>query len=452
VQMTNKQIKHSKQDVLIGSSQLHAVSTVKHDRLAYVLNNMEHNKSFISAAKLNRSPTLLAQYQDQFANYRKLWFEQQHIADGKGLTGAGLLKNGLVPLCVDVETAAICDLACKFCFRDTLATPDKIMDEQLFKRIVDQAVDLGVPSMKFNWRGEPLMNPKLPKFIEYAKNKGILDTIINTNATHLDKSKSRDLINAGLDFMIYSFDGGTKETYETMRPGRFKHNSFDNVYSNIEGFHEVRQQMGAKFPYTKIQMILTDKTYREQESFYSLFNDCVDEVTVTQYSERGGNFEDLTEVQKSEYTDLCNKLNLPPGTAYLRDSEGNVSVSKKRKPCEQPYQRLLITYDGRVAMCCYDWGAMHPVGYVSDKSFENENADKDDVLRKIKDKRKGFEMLTSVRQPPKFNNAKKIVESLGQIWEGEEISDVRLKHVSDRFDCVKICKGCSFKDTYDWSN
>ena len=34
--------------------------------------------------------------------------------------------------------------------------------------------------------------------------------------------------------MIYSFDGGTKKTYEKMRPGRFKKNLFDEIYQNIK--------------------------------------------------------------------------------------------------------------------------------------------------------------------------------------------------------------------------
>ena len=51
--------------------------------------------------------------------------------------------------------------------------------------------------------------------------KGILEVIINTNATSLTK-KSEELIDSGLDYIIYSFDGGSKATYEKMRPGRFK--------------------------------------------------------------------------------------------------------------------------------------------------------------------------------------------------------------------------------------
>ena len=39
--------------------------------------------------------------------------------------------------------------------------------------------------------------------------KGILETIINTNATNLTE-KIPKLIEAGLDLIIYSFDGGSK--------------------------------------------------------------------------------------------------------------------------------------------------------------------------------------------------------------------------------------------------
>ena len=98
-----------------------------------------------------------------------------------------------------------------------------------------------IPSIKFNWRGEPLLHPKLPEFIKYAKMKGILETIINTNATHLNEKKSEELIEAGLDLIIYSFDGGSKKTYEKNRPGRFKKNNFEDVYKNIKNFHKVKK-------------------------------------------------------------------------------------------------------------------------------------------------------------------------------------------------------------------
>ena len=63
--------------------------------------------------------------------------------------------------------------------------------------------------------------------------------------------KLQKIINSGLDIMIYSFDGGTKSSYEKMRPGRFKENTFNKVIKNIRKFSEVKNKLNAKFPRTK---------------------------------------------------------------------------------------------------------------------------------------------------------------------------------------------------------
>ena len=450
--MTYK-ITRKKQDVLTGSSHLVDQSKPVTDRVTYMLNNMSDNPAYLYAVNDNRlenKEELLEVYKYKYAEYRRLWFDQSKECIDKSFFGPELIKNDYIPLCIDIETASICDLACSFCYRESLATPDKIISEKLFEKIIDQVSDMGVPSIKLNWRGEPLMHPKLPRMIDYAKRKGILEVIINTNATHLSANISQKLIDAGLDLMIYSFDGGTKETYERMRPGRFKRNSFDMVYENIVEFSKIRKQNGAKFPRTKIQMILTEETHKEQDSFFNLFNDCVDEVTVTQYSERGGNIEDLSKSDQQVYKNLCRGLDLPNDTPYLRDSEGNISVSNHRIPCDQPYQRMLVTYDGRVAMCCYDWGAMHPIGYVSDDCFKDEDADKKLVMQRISDKRKGFDLLSEVAIPPKFNQPIKKIQTLKDIWIGEEVEKVRKTHACGQVDQVDICKKCPFKDTYNW--
>ena len=94
---------------------------------------------------------------------------------------------------------------------------------------------------------------------------------------------------------------------------------------------------------------------------------------------------------------------------------------------------------------------MHPVGYVSSNCFEDEDADKKEVLKKVEGMRKGYELLTAVELPPKYYSPPKVEETLAQIWEGSHIGEVRRKQGSDDFDSVEICKGCPFKDTYDWS-
>lgn len=439
------------QDVLVGSSILSRGSSDRTDRIDHMVSHMGSNKAYMRAKdRCDVTESQLQSYIDRFLLYRRSWSEQPEECISNKLTGNSLVDKEIVPLSVDIETAAICDLACPFCYRESILTPDKIIDEALCYSIIDQASELGVPSIKFNWRGEPLLHPKLPEFISYAKSKGILETIINTNAVTLSKKKSIELIDSGLDFMIYSFDGGTKNTYEKMRPGRFKKNEFDNVYDNIRNFNELKNKMSSPFPWTKIQMILTEDTFYEQEDFYSLFSDCVDEVTVTQYSERGGKLSEMGESFSRRYQDAIETCDLPDGTPYMRLSNGDLFLSQRRVACHQPFQRLMVTYDGRVAMCCYDWGAMHPVGYVSSITFDDYDQVYQSLHDKIVRKERGYELMAGAKFPATFNEPTKEVSTLREIWFGYEINIVRQAHVNDQVNDISICKECVFKDTYEW--
>ena len=57
-------------------------------------------------------------------------------------------EKGILPLCIDIETAAVCDLACPFCFREYYATPDKLINADFCYNLIDQAAELKVPSIK----------------------------------------------------------------------------------------------------------------------------------------------------------------------------------------------------------------------------------------------------------------------------------------------------------------
>ena len=101
-------------------------------------------------------------------------------------------------------------------------------------------------------------------------------------------------------------------------------------------------------------------------------------------------------------------------------------------------------------MCCEDWGAMHPIGYVSNDSFKDEDADKNLVLDRINSGRKGFELMSEAILPPKHNKPKKVVQTLSEIWTGHEVETVRRAHGDNKANEISICKNCTFKDTYNW--
>lgn len=442
---TDQKFNFEEQEVLSGSRILK--NSYKKNRIDYVIKNVE--ESYLVKNNILDKQTFLKKFQE----YRKAWSEQPHKVINQfaacDTKDSYKLNENFKPLCIDLELASICDLACPHCFREYLATPDKIMNIEFAKKIILDAIDNSIPSMKFNWRGEPLLNSNLGKLIKFAKDKGMLETIINTNATNLTEKKGMELINSGLDYMIYSFDGGTKKTYESLRPGRFHQNKFEKVIQNIKNFSELKKKLNKKFPYTKIQMVLMDSNREEVSSFFEIFEPIVDEVTITPYQERGGNIKDLNKDNFKILKKYLIENKLSQDTPYMIDGEGDLFVSQGRKTCEQIFQRLMITYDGKAGMCCNDWGAQYNIGYLNELAFDSRNEEKK-VLNNVKIKKKGFELLKSIRMPKEYNKPIKKISNIKEIWNSNELNKVRNAHLLNNLDEINICKGCNSKDTFIW--
>ena len=441
-------IKLVNQDILVGSNKILS-NMKKFDKHEYMKKNMIYNLAYQNFLKKNKTSDpnnfILNSFIQRYQSYR----------DGWNIRPLEYFESKLdqtqidIPMCIDIETASICDLACPHCFREYVVTPDKIMSLELYTKIIDEIDRLKIPSVKLNWRGEPLLNPNIVKMIELAKNAEVIDVSINTNATKLDEKKAKDIINSGLDQIIFSFDGGTKKTYEKFRPGRFHENKFENVYHNIINFSKLKKEMGKFFPITKIQMVLAGDQKNEIKDFFQLFEHNIDDITITPYSERGGNINDLNSENKKHLENYINKNNLRKDTPYLIQGDDQMYISVARKPCYQPLQRLMVTYNGMVAMCCHDWGAQHCIGYIDKEAFNNDNETKK-VVENINLKKKGFELLENAKEPKKYNVPEKKVSTLSEIWRGESINKVRSVHKFGDIDSLMVCKKCSFKDTFKW--
>ena len=87
------------------------------------------------------------------------------------------LDAGMYPLNVDLEMTAICNLKCPMCF---LQSPnmeeikgERLINPDLFKKIVDEMAEANIPALRLNFRGEPTLHPNFIELIKYAKEKGI---------------------------------------------------------------------------------------------------------------------------------------------------------------------------------------------------------------------------------------------------------------------------------------
>ncbi|MEM2963778.1 MAG: radical SAM protein [Candidatus Anstonellales archaeon] len=242
----------------------------------------------------------------EYLEYRRKWKEypEKHIA-------------GDFPIHLDLESTSVCNLKCPMCFQSFAPPPPGFMKMELYKKIVDEGAKKGLCSLKLQYRGEPLLHPKIDEMVRYAKEKGILEVAFNTNATLLTEKMAKKLIAAGLDKIICSVDGYTPEVYEKIRVGA----KFETVVNNIKTLQKIKQERGLTKPVVRVQMVDTPWNHHQIDEYIKYWGSIADHVGV----------EDMNDWhdKKLEEVVICPEFD-----------------------CPMVYQRLVILYDGRVTICC----------------------------------------------------------------------------------------------------
>ena len=87
------------------------------DRIKAVVENMSENRTFTLLPESEQTPETLTALKQKYVDYRHNWrhLPEKMIHDFQNATAVTPLPY--MPLCVDIEIAAICDLACPFCYR-----------------------------------------------------------------------------------------------------------------------------------------------------------------------------------------------------------------------------------------------------------------------------------------------------------------------------------------------
>lgn len=116
---------------------------------------------------------------------------------------------------VNIETYCFCNRKCYFCFfHERFPRREQgIMEDKTYKKIIDD-----LAKIKFCGRlsphgyGEPLLDKRLPSFIEYTKEKlPNCFILIATNGDFLTEQLFRTLVNKGVDhFFITNYDDKEK--------------------------------------------------------------------------------------------------------------------------------------------------------------------------------------------------------------------------------------------------
>lgn len=183
--------------------------------------------------------------------------------------------------------------------------------------------------------GEFELNPQWFSLIKQISSAGFF-TVLNTNASLLNKDNAEKLTKSGLNFLSVSFDGASKETYEKIRRGA----QFERTRENILHFLSINSSI-----FTVIQMVETTENRHETDEFYKLWAD-----------------------SKADVIRIKNYLPFDPDASHLNPNP--IIMADNPPPCIFPWKTLVVYWDGTVVPCCVDYDGKYVLGNALKQSIE----------------------------------------------------------------------------------
>jgi hypothetical protein len=229
------------------------------------------------------------------------------------------LEDGTVPPLrqVSVELTNVCNLRCTFCDRAGLNRKLQYMNDDLFRKCIDELAGTGV-AVSLNRFGESTLDRKLIERIKYAKKKGIRWLYFTSNATRLDEKLAREIVLSGLSRIAISYDGAKKETMESVRIGT----KFEEVNEGIERLLRLKRELKVDEFNVDLRVTLIPENMDELLDIYRRFYGRVDNIIFT----LAFSYENVTGKRAKGWD--------------------------QRIPCPVYMSRTVVCVDGTQIMCC----------------------------------------------------------------------------------------------------
>lgn len=253
------------------------------------------------------------------------------------------------PIMVDLEPVGLCNFRCTMCPTglNALGRPSGFMTAETHQAVLEKTAPYN-SAIRYIGFGEPLMHPKIVKFVEDATTAGRL-THINTNASNLTPALTTKLIEAGLSSLKFSFQGTDRETYAAMRRVDF----FDQMLQIIAMTRETRDHLGSDL-WIAASTSTTDETPEMIGAFRERVEPLVDQLSIGSTIFEYIDMDAVPEKQRP-------RLEKAAATSTV--------VKKHPEPCTEIYDKLTIHHNGAVRVCCNDFSGKTNLGDISQDEF-----------------------------------------------------------------------------------
>ena len=253
------------------------------------------------------------------------------------------------PPSVKIELTSRCNYKCGFCATSQGLRKKGDMDRNVYKRIVDELVDEGVKELGVFYLGESFLCPWLPEAIKYAKDAGIEYVFLTTNGSLCSEMKLKAVMYAGLDSLKFSMNYADVHQFIEIAGVNPKY-----YYAALEAVKtavKARRLGGFK---TKIYASYIRYTGKQEEkmkdTIYELERNCDEVYALPLYDQ--GSYVNVEGIGKKV-----------PGNV------GRADHMVDPLPCWAGFKEGHITYDGKLAYCCFSHDEKFIIGDLVTDSF-----------------------------------------------------------------------------------
>lgn len=295
------------------------------------------------------------------------------------------------PIAVSIEPTNRCNLHCPECpsgMHRLTRTRGEISPD-VFKSAIDQ-LSPQLSYLTLYFQGEPYLHPGFFDFVRYARSKNIYVSS-STNGHFLSTEQVEQTINCGLNRLIISLDGINQETYQSYRQG----GNFKQVVEGIAKLVEQKHLKKVNHPKIIIQFLVFKTNQHQIAEIRTLGRklgvDKVEIKTAQFYDYHLGN-PLMTDLGKySRYKKITS-----PSSSIITYQIKN----KLPNHCFRMWSSCVITWDGKVAPCCYDKDANHVMGNIIKTPFHEilKSTSYKNFRKTLLTKRKSVEMCSNCDQ------------------------------------------------------
>lgn len=246
--------------------------------------------------------------------------------------------NFKIPFALQIELINSCNINCICCSAPINTRKKGYMSLSLFKKIIDEASNIGIKKIKPFLHGESFLHPRFIEMVRYIKSKKNLGIIITTNGSMLDEKKSKLLFQSGLDYedeVVFSVLGYSKELHERVMQG-IKH---EDILTNIQTFLKLRRKYDSNVR-VLVSFSRMPENEHEEKEFIKFWQKKVDDVQIFNVSK-----------------------------SFKKYKDSKIVTPQRNKTCSVIWKILGIYWNGDVPICITDLNGDFIVGNLKDQSI-----------------------------------------------------------------------------------